>query len=237
MTETIHSITLAYGDALFHLYQFQLNPSTAPQDQVVHGHRFYELHIAQEGAYTYSVGTQQIPVTRNQLLIIPPDIPHASVQTQQPDGYRYTVLSLSLEKQEGEEGFYAYFQQTLDQCALRALPIPAELSRWGAELNRAELYGAIRGSCYLKMQASALIYLLFDSLNGFRSSGMARHGECDEHNRLVLLDTLVNQADRSLSDIASAIHYSPRHTARLIHKLYGVSLSELRKKQCRKERI
>ena len=237
MKETIHSITLAYGDALFHLYQFQLNPSTEPKDQVIHGHRFYELHIAQEGSYTYSVGDRQIPVTRNQLLIITPDIPHASVQKQTPEGYRYTVLSLSLEKQEGEDGFYAYFQQTLDEYALRALPIPAELSRRGAELNRGELYGALRGSCYLKMQASTLIYLLFESLNGFRFSGTARHSECDEHNRLVLLDTLINQADHSLSDIADAIHYSPRHTARLIRSIYGTSLSELRKKQSRKERI
>ena len=156
------------------------------------------------------------------------------------DSYRYAVLSLSLDKIDkpnGEEGFYGYFRQTLDAFSLRALPISPELVRRVTELCRSELYDDLRGSCYLKMQASALLFTLFDSLNGFHTDSAPLHGEWDEQNRLVLLDTLVNQADRSLSDIASAIHYSPRHTARLIRRIYGVSLTELRKKRNTGERI
>lgn len=233
MKETVHSVTLTYGNALFHLYQIQLDPIAPPEEQhaVFHEHQFYELHLAHSGSFVYTVGENSIFLQPHQLLIIPPDIPHISIPTPPPQDYRYSVLSLSLTKTDGEDGFYSYFQHTLAECSLHALSMPSGLERRCTELARAERYGALRGECYLKMQASALIYELFESLNEFHFTGFAPRSVCDEQNRIVLLDILVSQHNYSLSDIAAAINYSPRHTARLIQKTYGLSLSQLRKKQ------
>ena len=164
------------------------------------------------------------------MLIIPPQVPHASVLSASWD-YEYTVISFSLEKRDGEDGFYSFFESSLNACALTPINISPSFIKKAIELMRGELYCAIKGECYLKMQGSAFIYELFDILNHFGTATEPKNASENESNRLVLLDTLINDSSVSLIEIAAAINYSTRHTARLIKSIYGTSISEIRKKQ------
>ena len=233
MKEIVHSIRLEYGDALFRLYQFQLSPHKKSTQHSLHEHQFYELHLAFGGSYSYALGKEQIPVRRGQMLLIPPDVPHLSVAPP-CDTYDYAVLSFSLSKQGEEDGCFAYFRNTLEQAAKQPLTMSAALSARAKELSDSSLSQvchSVRNTCAYKTMASAFIYALFDSINGFQSDGTSLRANQDSNDRLVLLEALVNTPGRSLGEIAAAIHYSPRHTARLIRSIYGMSLSELRRTQ------
>lgn len=226
-TNLVHSIRLEYGDALFRVYDFRLRPS---EEELVtrHSHRYYELHLALRGSYPYRVDGATVELSRGHLLIIPPDHPHDSADPRAPS-YDFAALSLSLERGEGEAGYYDYFNQTLRGRALTPHPFPPSMEHRVSDLRQAFQMRGLRGGCYQKNAAGMLIFDLFDCLDGF-SSGMPALTVAGDEDRLILLDALVNQADQSIEEIAAAIHYSPRHTARLIKQIYGCSLSELRKK-------
>lgn len=230
MKERINSICLDYGDARFHLYQFHVSNKKVLDEPIFHEHCFYEIHIAHSGSHIYELCDRQIPLHQNQMLIIPPDVSHASVQ-QTDWNYEKSVISLSLTKIDGESGFYSFFQNALNSCALTPVGISTSLTHRATELLRSELYCIIKGECYLKMQASALIYELFDLLDQYKNAEELKGSLTADENRLILLDAIINDTERSLTDIAEAINYSPRHTARLIKSTYGCSLSELRKKR------
>ena len=227
MKESIHSISLSYGDALFRIYRFALNPDENLEDESLHSHRFYEIHVALNGSYSYSVGGTSVTLKQNRALIIPPGVDHKSVSYHHT-AYEYAVLSFSLSETERDGGCYSYFLRTLDACALTPVSIPAALVQRVTDLHRMEIGNPIAELCYMKMQASALIFELFNHLNGFSAPSKSPAGlGCGECDRLILLDALM-QTTRSLSDIAAVVGYSPRHTGRLIKKIYGCSLSEYR---------
>ena len=229
MKEKVNSISLGYGDTLLHLYQFHLSSKGSLEKSVFHEHKFYEIHIAKNGSYTYTLNDRSITLNKNQILIIPPDVSHASVYNTSWD-YEFAVLSLALERREGESGFYSFFSEALNSCSLLPISVPATLVHRVGELKNNEYYGAIKGECYLKMQGGAIVYELFESLNHFKSEEALRSTTTESDNRLILLDVLVHEPSRSLTDIAAAINYSSRHTSRLIRSIYGCSLSELRRK-------
>ena len=227
MKEKISSIRLEYGDAVFRIYHIRLTGRRALQEMVSHDHQYYELHFAQQGEYPYRVDGKQLLLRANHLLIIPPGMAHESVGL--PDDYRYAVLSLSLSQKNGDGGFYSYFKAALDRSVCTPIAAPPSLADHMVQFKRWELYRTVKGCCYLKARASALLFELFDLL-GFAPEDGHRHADFDYEDRLILLDNLLNQHEFTLRDIAEQINYTPRHTARLIRKIYGHSLSELRKK-------
>ena len=230
MKENINSISLVYGNARFNLYQFNLFTQTARTESVLHDHKFYEIHMADEGSYTYTSGEKQISLSQDQILIIPPGVYHSSVPNAAWN-YKFSVLSFSLSKTDGEDGYFEFFQKALKDCSLTPINIPQKFIKRAAELSRRELYGTVKGECYLKMQASALIYELFDILNKFGIADAPKKSSKKGNDNLMLLDALINDPSKSLNDIAAAICYSSRHTARLIKSIYGCSITEQRKKQ------
>ena len=79
-------------------------------------------------------------------------------------------------------------------------------------------------SIYLNSCASKVIYSLCDLLTDDKDKS---YPETDEHLE-VKIENLVNYFNISLTDIANEINYSPRHTERLIKRIYGKSLTEIR---------
>lgn len=233
MKETIQSLSLDYGDARFYLYQFQV-PANTDSVPTHHAHRFYEWHLAHNGSHLYEINGQHIPLWPNQLLIIPPNVNHASVPMEVAD-YEYSVLAVSLTKIEGECGFYSFFEKVLNDYALSPINVPLSFSRRMAELSKKVSFPSIKENCYLKMQSSTLIYELFELLDRYHTAKEPHNSGVSIENRLTLLDTVINNPQCSLTDIAAAINYSPRHTARLIRTTYGCSLSELRKRRSKGE--
>ncbi len=231
MKEKISSVSLDYGDALFHLYQFNHFSKSPNSDQTIHHeHRFYEIHIARGGAYTYEIDGKHIDLRENQMLIIPPDVSHAAVVSASWD-YEFSTISLSLDKMDGENGFFSFFHTSLNNCALKPINVPQSFIRRASEFVRGETYSAIKGECYMKMQSAALVYELFEILNHFGTATEPKGRTENECDRLILLDTLLNDPGISLYEIAEKMNYSTRHTARLIKSIYGSSISEIRKKQ------
>ena len=229
MKGNVNNVRLVYGDAMFQFYQINLNNPPENSQPIFHDHKYYEIHMATEGSHAYSIDNRQFSLFQNQMLIIPPQIYHSSVP-KDPGNYKFSALSFSLCKTEGEEGYYDFFRNSLESYALTPINVPQKFIKRTDELSRRELYGTVKGECYLKMQASAIIYELFDILNQFGNTDSLKRIPKSDDN-LVLLDALLCNPQKRLKDIADEISYSPRHTARLIKSIYGCSITELRKKQ------
>ena len=231
MKTSIQGISLEYGDALFKLLKVKIFSAKQLEQNVTHNHQFYELHLAHNGSYTYTVDGKRITLSKNQLLIIPPSTPHISVHNEKTD-YEYSCLSLHVSQCQGTPGFFAYFQNMLDTNANTPLSVSATLMSKSSRLHDLDRHpNIVRDTCALKVYASSFIYELFDTLDGYASAIQQATLPVDASERLVLLEELINNQTLSLGEIAQAIGYSSRHTARLIQKIYGCSLSQLRKKQ------
>ncbi len=231
MKTSIQGISLEYGDALFKLLKVKIFSSKHMEQNITHNHKFYELHLAHSGSYTYTIGDKKITLHKNQLLIIPPNTPHVAVHNEKTD-YEYSCLSLHLSQCVGTLGFFAYFKNMLDQYSNVPISMPTTLMGKSSRLHDLDNQpNIVRDTCALKVYASSFIYELFDTLDGYSSAMQQATIQIDASERLVLLEELINNQALSLSEIAQAIGYSSRHTARLIQKIYGCSLSQIRKKQ------
>ncbi len=231
MKTSIHGISLEYGDALLKLLKIKIISSKREEYDVTHNHKFYELHLAHQGSYTYTVGDEQITLQKNQLLIIPPNIPHVSVSGKKGD-YEYSCLSIHLSQIVGVAGFFSYFENVLNKYAKTPITVQPSLIGKISKLHDLDQQSnIIRDTCALKVYASSFFYELFYLLDGFSSTTPQHSSQIDTDERLVLLEELMNDQNLSLSEISKEIGYSSRHTARLINKYYGCSLSEFRKRQ------
>ena len=82
----------------------------------------------------------------------------------------------------------------------------------------------------LQLESAALERIIRDVLDGYTNAERVVP-KASEIDRQVLLAELVCSPTMPLSKIAEQMGYSARHTARIIKKTYGCSISELRKKQ------
>jgi AraC-like DNA-binding protein len=96
-------------------------------------------------------------------------------------------------------------------------------------LQQRPLYDCVPGICRLKAAAACFLSDLFHLLSPYATeTGTSPEPPCDTEVA-VLLENMVNRPDITLEQIAEAINYSTRHTARLIKNIYGASLSEIRR--------
>ena len=233
MKTSMQSISLEYGDALFKLLKVKIAPSGAYEKRITHNHKFYEFHFAFKGSYNYTIGDRQMTLSKDQLLIIPPSTPHIAVSNEGTD-YEYASLSLHLSHCEGTTGFYEYFKNILEQNANIPIAMTRSLADKGKFLRligeqRRDGTNVIHDLCALKVYGSAFIYELFDAIDGYKSDAHIIQKN-EDTDRTVLLEELVNHHDLSLGEIAEEMGYSARHTARIIKRVYGCNISEIRKK-------
>ena len=228
--QNINGISLDYEDALIRLFNFYIREKF-PKEKITsnHEHEFYEIHFAYEGSYTYTFGEQKITLTPNHILIVPPGTPHATTPVTEGN-YKFRVLSMHLSQKQENGGFYEYFCKVLNRFALKAIPVETSLLRHCEILIRSDLYNTVQGNCRLKATAGAFIYELFSTLDQFRSAPSFTY-ICDETAREIFLKELVNNPYYTLAEISSVIGYSPRHTARLIQRVFGRSLSQIRRER------
>ena len=227
--QNINGISLDYEDALIRLFNFYFREKTPKEITSNHEHEFYELHFAYEGSHSYTFGDQKTRITPNHILIVPPGTRHTTVPVI-GGGYKFYAISMHLSQKQENGGFYDYFCSVLDRFALKAIPVDTSLIHHAEVLTRSELYNTVRGNCKLKATAGAFIYELFSTLDQFRSAPTFNY-ICDETAREIFLKELVNNPYYTLAEISSAIGYSPRHTARLIQRVFGCSLSQIRRER------
>ena len=231
MKEVIYGIPVEYGDARFRLYDIRLGGG-AGQTPQPHEHHYYELHFAHRGHHTYTVNGQSVTLRCGELLILPPEAFHQPVTLANVGDYRHTVFEFSLTQGTGRGGFYDYFCATLSRLSCRPVSVPSTLLQAVETFKKGVRTDEIGPTCYRQAEAAMLICELFSALDGFAPEGCRAVAEPDRSEDLILLENLVNLSGRSLREIAAAIHYSERHTARLIRRIYHMSLSEIRRKRC-----
>ena len=230
MKDVIYGIPVEYGDARFRLYDIRLGQGTSDLLQP-HEHHYYELHFAERGRHDYTVNGRTVTLKAGELLILSPNAFHNPVAAADRGEYRHTVLEFSLTQGVGRGGFYDYFCATLARLSCRAVAVPRALTEKVMAFKAGRRTDEIGPTCYRQAEASLLICELFSALDGFSPDGLRAVAVPDRSEDLVLLENLVNLPGRSLQEIAAAVHYSERHTARLIRRIYHMSLSELRRKR------
>ena len=226
MEGNIKTVSLDYVDTRVLFYRISMEKSrfSAHQETIVHSHFYYEIHFACKGEYRYHFADRDILLQRGQMLIIPPDTVHESVDTT--EDYLPLVVSVSFTPLTENARFCLFFTSALDEAGLKPIHWMRELKEDAETLLNAVCYDTLLGICRLKNVASDFIYLLLKQLHTEDCS------VCDSADRiqtLVLLENLVNHPGATLADIASAINYSPRHTSRLIKETCGATLSEIRR--------
>lgn len=228
---SIRTVSLEYGDTRVSIYRIHLSQEhKAPLPDtrsVMHSHFYYELHYAAQGQYLYRFSDRQILLRQGEMLLIPPNVLHGTTD-KTSENYTPHVLSLSLTATDSAGKFHSAFTAMLGAAALNPIRSPAALPGQMEILQQESLYDSVLGVCKLKATAGDLISDLFHLLGPYATEASASEPPCDAEVA-VLLENLVNRPDISLEQIAAAINYSPRHTARLIKNIYGVSLSEIRR--------
>lgn len=227
MKEVIYGIPVEFGDARFRLYDIRLGGGVFSSAQA-HEHHYYELHFARAGHYEYTVDGQRVMLRQGELLILSPEVRHSPIGIKESRDYRWSVIEFSLSRVAGRSGFFDYFQETLARFSHRAVRIPSSLLQAAVSFKSGVRSDEIGATCYRQTEAAALICKLFSALDDFSRNGSPALAAPDRSEDLVLLENMVNRQGYGLREIAQAVHYSERHTARLIRRIYHMSLSELR---------
>lgn len=180
------------------------------------------------GQYLYHFSDREILLRQGEMLLIPPNVIHGAID-KESDSFTPHVLSLSLTATEAAGKFYPAFSAMLSDAAMHPMQAPASLPDQLRILQEKELYRSVLGVCRLKAAAGSLIFDLFHLLRPYGAEAETVPEPPCGAEVTVLLENLVNRPETSLEQIAAAINYSPRHTARLIKNTYGASLSEIRR--------
>lgn len=228
---SMRSIRTVFGDACFSLYLLKMKTKPERGDSVTsvpHFHPFYELHAACGGDYAFRFPDRTVTLQKGEALLIPPGCRHYSV-TPSPSYYLNDVLMLSVRRTEGDVKIYDDFLRVASQPGKYRMT--EETSRLIGEFYHNGQRTA-REKLYAGVLAARLVFGLLDMLgimDGTEKS--AKEDPPREEESRMLLDELLNRGDLSLSLIAELMHFSPRHTARIIRESYGMSLTALRKKR------
>lgn len=208
-------------DFLFYQNKIQENSNNI---LAFHKHLNYEIHFALNGFHAYEFADKNIILRKNQMLIIPPGTLHKTIISRNK-AYEFTVLTLKLSA-GGNGEFYNYFLSAFDKNALKCLDINENIMNSVLKLNNDILND--RKDClqtiYLTSCAANILHNLCSAIT--ESTGEYLPLKSKQHFD-VEIENLVN-SNASLYDIANKINYSTRQSERLIKKIYGKSLSELR---------
>lgn len=221
MDSMIEHVTLNYGsiDLSFFCVSLKREDKYAP---ILHRHDYYEIHFSGSGHYEYQFGDKTVSLLPNQIIVIPPDVLHYSVDLLKKP--MPTIVSFSMDAKCQDKKLYSSLVSALESISIKAIPFNNVSADELMLLHKPQLYSSFLGACRLKAIASDFIYKLFSiALRGkdFTVS--------DDKNALILIDNLINIPDISIKDIAVATNYSERQVSRLIKNHYGQTLSQIRK--------
>lgn len=228
MNTKVCDLPVRYGDALFHLYISQQMPLLVSQVCPVHKHAYYELHMVLGGRRMYRVEGQQLELQEGEFLLLPPGTEHEPMDKHHPD-YEILTLPFSLEQVTDTLSFYGLFEEALVTHSL--LPVRAEKAMITQLAALASLPESLSAGTYCRLLAAGSNFIceLMHTLHCFEENPITGADPFSIPEGLpALLDTLVHQQELPLRAIAQSLHYSERHTARLIRQIYHMTLSELR---------
>ena len=168
---SIYGTEVEFGDARINLYLIlsdAQNSNTKWKSAVYHNHFYYECHLLTEGEETFELADATVTVKESQILVIPPTLEHYPFSGKR--GAKELVFAMTLEKTEGERGFYSYFDDTLSVISERAISVDEQLCAKIQEFCQSLSTDDMRGFCNRKKLAYDMIYSFFDSVNRFNVS-------------------------------------------------------------------
>jgi len=224
----VRGIPVSFGDAEFMVYN--IISSQVPEKEIepfwlYHTHVYYELHIIISGTAYFMFADQKITVKAGEMIIFSPGSRHYACPVNNNNSDK--VLSLSLNRCEGETGYYDMFLAAFTKAAGYPCTLNKNLLKQIHHFCDMISQDGIRERCQLKVMAYETIFALLEELSSFLENSKNRIDSLPENEHNVALDILINSY-HSLSEIAELLGYSPRHTARLIHQRYGMRLGEIR---------
>ena len=90
MANTVNSLRLEYGDALFYIFGIHVTLDRGVELPQSHAHGYYELHCARSGSYEYVFENSKVRMNAGDMLIIPPGVRHLIVEKDNSQ-YDFTV--------------------------------------------------------------------------------------------------------------------------------------------------
>ena len=220
MQDYVEHIILNYND--FNIAFFNINIKIEnTHTESLHRHDYYEVHYSNSEYFSYEFSDKTITLAPKQFLIIPPQTLHKTIQTEKTVP---TVVSFLITN-NGNPKNYKRVDKALETISLKSLDIPSISKEQLMLLGNSQLYKTFLGNCKLRVVASDFIYKIFNlalDKNDF---------DVDENaDKMILIDNLINYSNVSVKDIARFTNYSERQISRLIKKHYGMTLSEIKKK-------
>ena len=224
MKADVTALPLVYGDAEFSFFNIYFNADDE-NATTWHKHSYYEIHVCRNTTAIYSFTDKRVTICDGQILIIPPNTEHVSIDRRVYSEKDIIVLSFELKRIKGDKRFFSVLTNALNDNATVPLAIK-HIARLNLELlSDNNSYRTVKGMCRLKSIATQLIVFLVDAIVSEEKDAI-----CEEKDTDILIETMINHSAVTLDDIAKATNYSKRHVSRLIKSKYGVSLGELKKK-------
>lgn len=222
MKRSVKTISLEYGDARITFYEIDLK-TTKSNIPYLHSHCYYELHFLTGDTFFCNLKDNEIKLSRNEFIIIPPNLLHSTSKGLSAKEKQF-VISMSVDKIKDSKNFYDAFISALEQHALKPLSFPAHLENILSIFIQKNHYDDVLGFLQLKSAAADFVSWLFGRLLTEKIPL-----NVDSENIMILIDNMINRPNITLEEIARATNYSKRHVSRLIEKRYGCTISVLRR--------
>lgn len=215
------SETITYEDATLTLHKIKGRSKTLYDSTPIHTHSYFELLLVIDGAYICHTEKGDIHIQAGEMLIIEPTLQHRAFCDDTAP--HMAVLGISISAPRGKGRFYEYFTSFLQTHAGMPLPLRKSVFHKFVDYYLSPTRYTIRQLCERKREACDLITALLDMAEDSTSASITPTTAPD-----IVLETLVNSADISLSEIAAQLGYSTRQVQRKIRAQYGKSLREIR---------
>ena len=230
MNAIASDISLTYGDAEFSFWDIHLVTDITADNPSWHRHRYYEAHICRRGTTDYHIGDNDVTLAAGQILIIPPNASHVSIDRSIYSEDDIFVLSFELKRVKSDKRFFHVFSEALARVASVPISVNGITKLELEHFHNRTLYRTIKGACFLTSIASKFIDLLFHVIVSDENNVLFEKKETD-----FLIDCMINTSNITLDDIAKATNYSKRHVSRLIKAKYGASLGALKKQRMQED--
>lgn len=226
----ISCVPIVFGDAEVTVYRIY-NTIEKPLPHLIdnmHTHVYYECHLIVDGSASIRLENRQVLIPSGNFVVIPPGVRHFACRSEYDKND--LVLGMTLRSivtdQAADTGYFAAFTEALLRASCSPFALHMDLRSQVIQLFRSMETDGFRERMLQKSMAYAVIFSILDVLGGFQVSTEKRMENGISNKKSIQLDWLVN-SHASLSEIATEMGYTTRHTARLIQQRYGLSLGEV----------
>lgn len=221
----VKTIPLQYGDAQIRCHKIkQVKEVVAGSDLNYHSHKYYECHFVEKGTVKFRMADRDITLSQSEMLIIPPDVGHfAVVRNHSVESHVFEFSLCQVESKE--KGIYKTFKELLEKAAVNPVKVSEELISVIREFKNMPFGNTISEYCFDVARLTNVIAIMFNEINTYNATKEEVFETIDWQT---LLDLYINMPEKTLDDLAQATSYSRRQIIRIVYKLYGMSLTDLR---------